>query len=1430
MRRKRNRRIIGRQADGEEEKKGVDEKDAKEKEEEEEEDNDDLSSSPASSDEEGWVSSPTSRPYQEIVRLELLRMTQEKTDAEVEGVDEDAKKEEKEQGEDDEKETMRITSRVEVVGVAELIIDIEVAKRLRRGEYVFWDLQFCVPTDEVKKIDDNVSKEESAAVVVKDDNVEDDNVKDSEQDEKVQRTSADIDISPTVVVASTKDERRHSSSSIVDASLKSAPPPGLTLMETSITSSTVSNEGDAEEKWRADWSAIQRMRERVGAADLHMQKTRFEARDARAAWRLAPPKPSRRRDFLKRVAKEKRRQYCDAKKRAERLQNELQAQHAYMCERYPFRLGLDRKVKIDVDDLESIPGIETPRFDDGEEEEEEEEEEKGSVADDGNKKNDTGANGATTSPSEDGSVARACVFVVVNNLDARGQPMRRADIMLDNETMRQNGTVSMFNRMIKFGRSGPSAQLQTTIRAHDSPILDMDIVDLQRTTIDDKNTYLAKEIAPPPLSEIRILTCSEDHTLKLWDVSSGACVHTYRRRGECEEGEDALFRVEPWIDDDSTTNRPIEEHVFEEEAVTEAALKFQETEPIPGHTSGVTSCAIVPQFRPYYRELDLRMKQRLRRLAMSQAQRNKRPNRSRDAPVKKKASTRVTRSRRHPSGLLRDEMIEEIVAGGSRESLEDIVSRLKGMWSDMRSELLDSIRSGARERAANVATELAKMMARHQWTQIEETSVVERATRRARRVQAALKSKMFSLTDDDDDDDDVDDAGYTLVAVPRVEIVALRKKRREDVRRFFRKKKIFEEEDDDQDDETLRTAVRRALKKFFPLLDKDGLPIHRAPVADESLSVPTITNRRRARFSMSAAEDGNISEGGEPKARPSMIGALLGRNSRRRARFSMSATEDGNTAESKARPSMIGNLLGTSRTMMTRDPKARPSMIGGLLGGSQTMMVPTRKPRKKQRRSSISALLLGGSGESAAARLKKVPLSRGMSYFLNPESSKLVSGVVPLDENLIDVLRDECGIDLSPMTAAEVARSFMPFDVGIVRKECSADDIARWAVCGTKTEDVVDDTVRRPHTAGAATGGGRRRRRSNSSGTSLAAISNGLAGIQRRRALRTDRLVLTHMRFYNEVRRAETHARAAFRLTHVGSPDKCEAETRSSADDDDCGGAIVQGVEETLGVGGYAFRQYYTATTLAAEDGDEREARALAVHITTTIAPLAQKLKDSMRELESPSPSRSLSFYTNAADEVERCCRLLAAAVASLRSVDTVTFDGSSDAQSCERQVLDASTDPEVTHAEDATKLAEIMARSVDLGDALAASRASQYWTALRLLSVRSKAPSTTTDATKENIDAHGPRVIWRGIVRAGASGDCDRLYAVHVSSRCDDDAQHRVQCVEMSTRRSFEGRIRITEESEETPAAAAKRFIREMLEIETERRRTRAREISQAA
>ena len=82
---------------------------------------------------------------------------------------------------------------------------------------------------------------------------------------------------------------------------------------------------------------------------------------------------------------------------------------------------------------------------------------------------------------------------------------------------------------------------------------------------------------------------------------------------------ESLFQFKSW-EDEKETPQNLLDAVFEDEALEEAALKFQESEPVPGHISAVKSCAVVPRVRTYYRELELRAKARLRRLALSQRQ------------------------------------------------------------------------------------------------------------------------------------------------------------------------------------------------------------------------------------------------------------------------------------------------------------------------------------------------------------------------------------------------------------------------------------------------------------------------------------------------------------------------------------------------------------------------------------------------------------------------------------------------------------------------------------------------------------------------------------------------------------------------------------------------------------------------------------------
>jgi len=164
----------------------------------------------------------------------------------------------------------------------------------------------------------------------------------------------------------------------------------------------------------------------------------------------------------------------------------------------------------------------------------------------------------------------------------------------------------------------------------------MDIIDLKRTRLNDEEDEENNNNnnTPATLSDIRVLTSSEDQTLKLWDLLTGTCTHTYKSRGDCDVKIESLFEFKSWEDEEELSKHPLDA-VFEDEALEEAALKFQESEPIPGHVSAVKSCAIVPRVRTYYRELELRAKARLRRLAMSQRQRQGRKQQQKVSPLKK---------------------------------------------------------------------------------------------------------------------------------------------------------------------------------------------------------------------------------------------------------------------------------------------------------------------------------------------------------------------------------------------------------------------------------------------------------------------------------------------------------------------------------------------------------------------------------------------------------------------------------------------------------------------------------------------------------------------------------------------------------------------------------------------------------------------------
>jgi len=410
------------------------------------------------------------------------------------------------------------------------------------------------------------------------------------------------------------------------------------------------------------------------------------------------------------------------------------------------------------------------------------------------------------------------------------------------------------------------------------------------------------------------------------------------------------------------------------------------------------------------------------------------------------------------------------------------------MWSEMRDRLLNSIRDGKRDVSTKEAENLAKMRARHVWSQVEEDRIVERTSKRIRESHANKRKRILSGEDE--------------VQCRIEDMRAFRMKRFEQASRHFNVK----------DPVALRTKIREALNKAFPVCDKEGIPID-----NPSLNLT----------SSNSSNNNNNNNTTRRRKRTSMIQSF---------RNSITSSRQHNN-KILQRPSMMRSFRNSLTTKSFRNSLATAS-------------------RKQPRLSVLKSFRNSITGHSSSPiennTAPVVPLSRGQSTFLN-ETSIRRRPTVPISNELKKTLKTICGVDLEPLREKDVYQAFTPFDIGIHKREMETHDLVNWIVVSPDSmETYVDVDVQEwiwllhlslslclslythTHTY-------------TNKHTRVHHLRYALSpskDLQENRIFRTDRYLVSELNYHKNMSRVSTHARELFRHTHTGSPTRVGIESR----------------------------------------------------------------------------------------------------------------------------------------------------------------------------------------------------------------------------------------------------------------------------------------------
>ena len=182
--------------------------------------------------------------------------------------------------------------------------------RLRRGQYVFWDVRFdeaetkdCVDVSQ----DDVIEVEDVSKDVSKDE--EKDVSKDEEKEVSKDEEKEDHD-------EESKSKPPGLEGFDLEHTISSGAAPSIT--RTPSMNNTVRN-NTVDPIFNEDWSRLQKLRSRLGNAKMSAQKRFHELDVAKKTYRDIPDEPKGRKRHYKRLAKQAQRRYKDANQHVENL-------------------------------------------------------------------------------------------------------------------------------------------------------------------------------------------------------------------------------------------------------------------------------------------------------------------------------------------------------------------------------------------------------------------------------------------------------------------------------------------------------------------------------------------------------------------------------------------------------------------------------------------------------------------------------------------------------------------------------------------------------------------------------------------------------------------------------------------------------------------------------------------------------------------------------------------------------------------------------------------------------------------------------------------------------------------------------------------------------------------------------------------------------